>query len=120
MIKQITFLSIIYFIAIIYNKTIYKYIISYITIEYYNNIIISFLILVQLDNFTLFYDLSKKIESETNYKKIEDKYLKTILNHINYINYISKKEMKFNKRIIKYRDNYEKIHRSCNDIYNLT
>lgn len=117
MIKQLTFLIIIYFISIIYNKTIYPYIIIYISVEYYNNIIISLLILIQIDNFTLFYDLSKKIETETNHSKIEDKYIKTILNQIDYIN---KKEMDFNRRINKFKDNYKKIHRSCNDIYNLT
>lgn len=117
MIKQLTFLIIIYFISFIYNKTIYPYIITYISVEYYNNIIISLLILIQIDNFTLFYDLSKKIETETNHSKIEDKYIKTILNQIDYIN---KKEMDFNRRITKFKDNYKKIHRSCNDIYNLT
>ena len=116
MIKQLIFLSVIYLFSHIYNQCIYPYIIKYIYPEYYNNTLISLLILIQINNFTLFYDLSKKIETESNHSKIEDKYIKTILNQIEYIN---KREMDFNRKIINFKENYKKIYKSCNDIRQL-
>ena len=69
---------------------------------HYNNIIISLLILLQINNFRLFNDLKKN--------DIEDKYMKIILNQIAYINQ-KEKEIEIKKN--KYRNN-----RSYNDIYN--
>jgi len=86
MIKEMMLLSVIYGIACLYNMNIYPTLMTIMDPFYYNNIIISFLILIQIDNFTLFYDLSKKIDIENNNSKVEDKYLKIILNQINYIN----------------------------------
>ncbi len=116
MIKEIILLGFIYIISTIYNEIIQPIIIKYINIDYYNNIIISLLILIQIDNFTLFYDLSKKLENENNNSRIEDKYMKIILNQIEYIN---KKEREFNRKIVRFKDNHKKINRSCNDIFNL-
>jgi hypothetical protein len=116
MIKELLLLSIIYSISIIYNDNIRPILIYYLTSEYYNNLIISLLILIQIDNFTLFYDLTKKTELETSHTKIEDKYLKIILNQISYIN---KKEQDFNRRIVRFKENHKKINRSHNDIFNL-
>ena len=116
MIKEFLLLSVIYTISIIYNNNIKPMIIYYLTLDYYENLIISLLILIQIDNFTLFYDLSKKIDVETSHTKIEDKYLKIIVNQIAYIN---KKEQDFNRRIVRFKENHKKINRSHNDIYNL-
>lgn len=115
MLKQIIILSIIYGISIFYNSFIQPEILNYIKIEYYNNIVISLLILIQIDNFILFYDLSKKVDLETSHTKIEDKYLKIILNQIAYIN---KKENDYNKKVIKMKENHKK-YKSYNDISEL-
>lgn len=116
MIKEIIFLSTIYIISSFYNEIIQPIIIKTIPIEYYNNIVISLLILIQIDNFTLFYDLSKRQDNDNTNSKIEDKYMKIILNQIEYIN---KKEREFNRKIVRFKDNHKKINRSCNDIFNL-
>ena len=114
MIREIMLLSVIYGIACLYNMNVYPYIITVMDASYYHNIIISFLILIQIDNFTLFYDLSKKIDIENNNSKVEDKYLKIILNQINYIN---KKEQDFERKKLKFKE--RRNNRSCNDIYNM-
>ena len=114
MIREIMLLSVIYGIACLYNMNVYPFIITVMDVSYYNNIIISFLILIQIDNFTLFYDLSKKINIENNNSKVEDKYLKIILNQINYIN---KKEQDFERKKLKFKE--RRNNRSCNDIYNM-
>lgn len=114
MIREIMLLSVIYGIACLYNMNVYPYIITVMDASYYHNIIISFLILIQIDNFTLFYDLSKKIDIENNNSKVEDKYLKIILNQINYIN---KKEQEIEKKKLKFKE--RRNNRSCNDIYNM-
>lgn len=116
MIKEIILLSFIYITAIIFNLNLAPTIIESIGSFYYNNIIISALILVQIDNFSLYYDLTKKIEKETNHSNIEDKYLKTILKQIDYIN---KREKDFNRKIVRFKENFNKINRSCNDLYNI-
>jgi hypothetical protein len=117
MIKEMMLLSVIYGFASLYNMNVYPYIITIIDLFYYHNIIISFLILIQIDNFTLFYDLSKKIDIENNNTKVEDKYLKIILNQIDYIN---KKEKDIERKKLKFKETYNKRNnRSCNDIYNL-
>jgi len=101
MIKQSILIILIYFTSYIYNLTIYPIIITYINHNFYNNIIISLLILIQIDNFTLFYDLSKKNENLNNRSRIEDKYINIILKQIEYINkekrellYITKRKTK--------------------------
>lgn len=116
MIKEMMLLSVIYGFASLYNMNVYPYIITIIDPFHYHNIIISFLILIQIDNFTLFYDLSKKIDIENNNTKVEDKYLKIILNQIDYIN---KKEKDIKRKKLKFEETYKRNNRSCNDIYNL-
>jgi len=64
MLKEFMLLTVIYSFSTLYNMNVYPYIITVIDPFYYHNIIISFLILIQIDNFTLFYDLSKKIDVE--------------------------------------------------------
>ncbi len=54
MLKEIILLIIIYFISMFYNYYINPFILSFISIYIYNNIIISLLILIQIDNFTLY------------------------------------------------------------------
>jgi len=116
MIKGLILLMAIYSFASIYNQFIQPFIIYYITIFYYNNIVISLLILIQIDNFLLFYDLMNKNKYEYERNKVEDKYIKLILNGIDYIN---KKEKEFTKKKWRFKENNFKIHRSCNDIYDL-
>lgn len=116
MIKEFILLTVIYSIATLYNMNMYPYIITIIEPCYYHNIIISFLILIQIDNFTLFYDLSKKLDTENNNSKVEDKYMKIILNQIDYIN---KKEKEIERKKLKYKDPHRRNNRSCNDIYSM-
>jgi hypothetical protein len=59
MLKRIFLLSIIYSISMFYNYLIHNYILIYISNTIYHNIIISLLILVQIDNFILFFDYNK-------------------------------------------------------------
>ena len=59
MLKRIFLLSIIYSFSMFYNYLINKFILIYIPYNIYNNIIISLLILVQIDNFILFFDYNK-------------------------------------------------------------
>jgi len=104
MIKEIILLSIIYGFSGLYNQYIYPIFILWIDEYYYNNIIISLLILLQIDNFRLFNDLKKN--------DIEDKYMKIILNQITYINQ-KEKEIEIEKK--KFKNN--RNHRSFSDIY---
>lgn len=49
-------LIIVYFISVLYNIHIYPLILTVISINLYNNIIITLLILIQIDNFVLYND----------------------------------------------------------------
>ena len=64
MLKEISLLTIIYLFSILYNHFI-KYLLLYISFDIYNNIIISIIILVQIDNFIIYNDYIKnKLELE--------------------------------------------------------
>ncbi len=54
MLKEIILLLIIYLTSILFNYYISSFILLYISNELYNNIIISLLILIQIDNITLY------------------------------------------------------------------
>lgn len=105
MIKEIILLSTIYGFSSLYNQYIYPIFMIWIDYYHYNNIIISLLILLQINYFRLFNDLKKN--------DIEDKYMKIILNQIAYINQ-KEKEIEIKKN--KYRNH--RNHRSYSDIYN--
>jgi hypothetical protein len=54
MLKEIILLLIIYLTSILYNYYISPFLLLYISNELYNNIIISLIILTQIDNITLY------------------------------------------------------------------
>lgn len=81
MFKEFCYLSTVGIISYLYNLYIYPLIICYLDLYFYNNLIISLLILVQVDNLILYKDIMD-LKREIN----EDKYSKIILNQINYIN----------------------------------
>ncbi len=64
MIKELTFLSIIGLMSCIYNLFIYRYMIMIIGENVYNHIIIIIIIMVQIDNISLYNDL--KIKNKNN------------------------------------------------------
>jgi hypothetical protein len=65
MFKSILLLIIIYFISVLYNNYIYPILLTVISINLYNNIIISLLILIQIDNFMLYNDYTNvKLEKD--------------------------------------------------------
>jgi hypothetical protein len=69
MLKEISLLTIIYLFSILYNHFI-KYLLLYISNDIYNNIIISIIILVQIDNFIIYKDYKKnKLELENLLKE---------------------------------------------------
>ena len=76
MIKGFLLLTIIYLFSILYNHFI-KYLLLYISNDIYNNIIISIIILVQIDNFIIYKDYKKnKLELEYLLKEININKLK--------------------------------------------
>ncbi len=65
MFKSILLLIIIYFISVLFNYYIYPLILTIISINFYNNIIITLLILIQIDNFVLYNDYTNvKLEKD--------------------------------------------------------
>lgn len=109
MLKEIIVLSTICFISYIYNITIYPLIINNTDVFIYNNIITSFIILIQIDNYNL---LNENKINNNNHNEIEDKYIKIILNQIDYIN---RKHYEINKTKIKYK----RTTKSYNDLSNI-
>ena len=65
MIKEFSLLTIIYIFSMLYNYFIRYLFLLYISYNFYNNIIISIIILVQIDNFIIYNDYIKnKLELE--------------------------------------------------------
>ena len=88
MIIEITFLSCIGIISIIYNNYILSYIIWIIGEKIYNYIIIFIIILVQIDNISLYNELilNKKNNNDKNDKNDNnDKYMRILINQMSYI-----------------------------------
>jgi len=77
MIKEIILLSIIGLITYLYNKLIYGYVLMIFGEWIYNNIIIYMIILIQIDNISLYNELKNGgINTNDNIEKIHDKYMK--------------------------------------------
>jgi len=111
MYKKINILLLIYIISCLYNKFIYHYIILLISIKTYNNLLIFLIILIQLDNFSLLFELENKKIEETNI--IQDKYIKIISNQLSYI---CKKQEELNNLTLKQKIEKQKFSRSCNNL----
>jgi len=75
MFKEFILLIIIYLFSILYNNNISPIILLYIPYNIYNNIIISLLILIQIDNFLLY----QENENAKLYKNITFSRLKILL-----------------------------------------
>jgi len=99
---EVSYITLILFISYIYNLYLKSYILLFITPFYYDNIIISLLLLIQLDNFHLY----KEISDNTN----EDKYIKIIKQQIEYIN-------KYEIDQIRKKWKYKKINRSLSNLH---
>jgi|LakMenEpi03Aug12_release.lakeMendotaPanAssembly.Ray.scaffolds.fasta_scaffold01450_33 hypothetical protein len=77
MIKGFLLLTIIYLFSMLYNYFIKYLLLLYISNNLYNNIIISIIILVQIDNFIIYTDYIKnKLELENLLKEININKLK--------------------------------------------
>lgn len=101
MILEVSYITLILFISYIYNLYLKSYILLFITPYYYDNIIIALIIIIQLDNFQLYKELSDNTK--------EDKYIKIIKQQIEYIN-----KYEINKINEKWK--YKKIHKSLNNL----
>lgn len=111
MLKEFILLFLIYSTSIFYNTYI-KYLILYI-IPYniYNNLIISLIILIQLDNLILFYDYKNK---DINLiKDINMENFNIILDNL--------KQISKNSKMIKMNkiNRINKINKSCNNLEDL-
>ena len=116
MIKEIILLIIIQLISIIYNYYLFPLIIKIISYNIYHNIIISLIILIQIDNFTLYYDLTTNNSLNTEPLKpnpLKDDKINGII--LNYLTYISKKQDEIYKMNIK-RGFNKRISRSYNNL----
>ena len=72
MIKEFSLLTIIYIFSMLYNYFIRYLFLLYISYNFYNNIIISIIILVQIDNYIIYTDYIKnklELENLLNYLK---------------------------------------------------
>lgn len=77
MIKEFSLLTIIYIFSMLYNYFIRYLFLLYISYNFYNNIIISIIILVQIDNYIIYTDYIKnKLELENLLKEININKLK--------------------------------------------
>jgi len=101
MILEVSYITFILITSYIYNLFLKSYILLFIPHFYYDNIIIALLLLIQLDNFHLY----KELSDNTN----EDKYIKIIKQQIEYIN-------KYEMERIKEKCKYKKIHKSLNNL----
>lgn len=63
MVKEISLLFFISFISIIYNNFITPYLLLYINKNFYENVLIIYVILTQIDNYYLYNDLNKSIKT---------------------------------------------------------
>ncbi len=137
MIKELILLIFIEILSIIYNTYLFPFIINILSYNTYNNIIICFLILIQIDNFTIYsdykklklkYDELKKITNTTNTTPIlkpeektepiieplkDDKINGVILS---YLTYISKKQDEIYNINIKKKHFNRRISKSYNNL----
>ena len=121
MIKEIILLSIIGLITYLYNKLIYGYVLMIFGEWIYNNIIIYMIILIQIDNISLYNELKNGgINTNDNIEKIHDKYMKILMNQMTYIikqNNDIKTIQTTKKNKYKYHNSF--INKSCNDLHNM-
>jgi len=105
--KEICLLFFISFISIIYNNFITPYLLLYINKNLYDNIIIIYVILTQIDNYYIYIDLNKSIKT----RDINGENLNLIVNQLSNI---SRKQEEFiYKKHIKY---HTRMSKSCSDL----
>ena len=111
MLKEISLLFIIYSFSVFYNNYISKIILYFIPYNIYNNLIISLIILIQIDNYVLYMDYKNK---EINLiRDINMENFNIIINNLKKISY-ENKITKMNKII-----RMNKINKSCNNLEDL-
>lgn len=115
MIKEITYIGFLIGVSHFHTLFIFPVITSYISINIYNSILIFLLVLIQIDNLNLFYDLSKNTNIEIN-KDVNTENIKIIINQLAYI---SRKQEEFiYQKHLKYKKN-GRMTRSYNDLNNI-
>ena len=87
MIKELILLSSVGMVTYAYNSLLMPQLTEIIGINNYNLISTFIIIITQIDNFSLFYDLQKKkeITNDLNDNKMNERYLKIISNQLSFI-----------------------------------
>jgi hypothetical protein len=83
MISGAILLALIGLVSYLYNLIIYPYILLFINSSLYNNITIYIIILLQIDNFSLYHELITYIREDNN--KMDERYKKIISQQLAYI-----------------------------------
>jgi len=108
MIKEISLLTVITFITLIYNYYLYPCVLLMISVDTHNFILVFTSILVQIDNISLLNEIKEKERVKDNI--MENRYLKMISNQLYYI---SNKIDKLDKNKIHH---YSKNFKSCGNL----
>ena len=86
MISELSLIILLGIISYLYNILIYPYVVLLISLNLYNTILIFMVLIVQLDNFSLFTEINKLKTENNNINNImEDKYVKIISNQLAFI-----------------------------------
>jgi len=120
--REIIFLGIIGLMSYIYNLFIYKYVIMMMGEYVYNQMIIFIILLVKIDNISLYNELMiNKDINKNNIDKINDKYMRIMMNQMTYIIRQNNDFMKIydNKLKTKYKNHKSFTNKSCNDLHNI-
>lgn len=116
MIKEVSYISFLFGISYFHTIFVFPVIISYISINTYNSIIIFLLVLIQIDNLNLFYDLSKNMPPVEINKDVNTENIKIIINQLAYIS--RKQEEYIYQKHLKYKKS-NRMTRSYNDLNNI-
>lgn len=107
MLSEVFLLALIGIISYLYNLIIYPYILLLMSTNLYNNIIIYILIILQIDNFSLYYELNTYIKEDND--KMDELYKRIISQQLAYI---CKKQKEINN-MNKIENNRKLRIRSC-------
>ena len=112
MFKEILLLLMIYSTSILYNIFISPFLLTFISQNIYNNLIISLVILTQIDNFILYMDYKNK-----DIKLIKDINMENFNIIMNQLKILTQKNyMKKIKKIIKLNKSYNDLSDLKNDL----
>jgi len=83
MLSEAFLLALIGLLSYLYNLIIYPYILLLISINLYNNIIIYLIIILQIDNFSLYHELNTYIKEDND--RMDERYKRIISQQLAYI-----------------------------------